>query len=856
MKTPIAIVVSAAIAAGAAAAMPVPDSLYRLYAMREFDRAGQLLAQLVDAGRPADKFALSLEWGDFLLDKQADPAGAESVYRQLLDEFPRERSLPDVLYRLALAQELQEKYLEAAQNYEAVATRHMKSRFGSDALEAIERCFRKNYQERVAYVDSYPITRIEFDDRLGRYPSSYETYERKEFLLDTMIDNRLLYRAAIDAAVHERPEFISEYWDMRNRFVFEEWYAHHITANSDPTEREIKAQYSKDRDTKFTTPEKVHGWQLVVTRRELADSLRRLLLGSAAVPWETLATRFSIAQDRERSGDLGLFPRGMRDKAIEDAAFRLKPGQVSQPVRLDTAWALVRVTERTARTVRPYRDVRSQLEVQVRQDKANRLYEERSERLRQTAAVVIDTAALEEGRDILGVVDGVQLTTGQLHQRLEQIPAFFRAQFQTPEGMRRVLDQMVLEQLILTDAEANDDWLWNNAVNRILERRARMLVDHHVRLMTVDPVAIDTAEMKADYRATLDDFKVPAKARAREITAPTRARAELLRSWAREGRLPELLTGLALLVTDPGRLDIADALAATDDPDTLVARYGFTETPRAVLPGTPTQRIGNRLLPDLGLRCPLAGPFGSSGVYGLAFADRSRQDTIFRPAIVEARDGESLSALLGIEPQRSEDGTVLVDDGRLGTYVRLQDPLAAADYRGLFALAAGQTSGPITVGTDRLAVRLTRKDIPAAATFEDIARRFSTAASRHSGGDMSWFARDDKSRDARVVDAAHSLNPGAISPVLKINDSTWTFIKVEERQKAHVQPFDEVAPKIENKLRRQRTETLHHELIGALRADAAIEVLMTPAAFIFELPGDDLAPVSPASEPDVISPPK
>jgi len=517
--------IGAAVSLSALAA-PVPDSLYRLYATREFDRAGALLDELVPAAtRPADRFAVLLEKADFLLDKRHDYAAAEAIYQDLVEEFPKERRLPEMRYRLALAQELGEKYLEAAQNYEVVATRHMKSRFGKDALEAIERCFRKNYQDRVAYVDGHPITRIELDDRISRHPAGYEPFERKEFLLDTMIDNRLLYRAALNTGLLTDPDFARAYWDMRDRYVFEAWQTRNVTDHAEPTERDLRAAYNRERDSRFTTPEKVRAAQLVVPSRELADSLRRVLLGADAAPWETLTARFSTAPDKDRGGDLGLFSRGTRDKAIEDAAFKLRPGQVSRPVSLDTAWALIRVTERTPRTVKPYDEARGQLLNQVRHEKTEQLYEAKTDELAQAVAIAIDTAALDAGADTIGTVDGVTITREHIERRIEQIPVFFRAQFQSPEGVRRILEQVVLEQLILTDAEANHDWLANGAVSRILDRRARMLVDHYTGRNTTDKVVVEPAEIETVYRSGLDEYRVPARVHAREVVAPTRTAA-------------------------------------------------------------------------------------------------------------------------------------------------------------------------------------------------------------------------------------------------------------------------------------------------------------------------------------------
>ncbi|MFO7638687.1 MAG: peptidyl-prolyl cis-trans isomerase [bacterium] len=840
MKNLLMLTLGAALTASVAAG-PVPDSLYRLYATRDFAGAELVLAQLGEQARPADLFAVRLEQADFLLDKQGDYAAAEAIYRRLLDEFPKAPQRPELGYRLALALELQEKYLDAAQQYEIVATRHMDSRFGEDALDAIERCFRKNYQDRVAYVDGYPLTRIELDDRISRNPAGYEPFERKEFLLDTMVDNRLLYRAALDAGLMADPDFAEPYWDMRNRYVFEQWHARTVTAHAEPTERNLRDAYNREKSTRFTTPEKVHGWRLVVPDRALADSLRRLLLGADAVPWETLAARFSTAPDKDRGGDLGLFARGTRDKAIEDAAFRLKPGQVSRAVPLDTGWALVRVTERTPRKVTPYAEARNQLVAQVRQRKTEELYDQRTAELTAAAGIEIDTAALDEGRDIIGSVDGVTITSELLAKRLEQIPVFFRAQFQTPEGIRRILEQFVLEQLILKDAEANHDWLANGAVDRILDRRSRMLVDHYTRRMTIDNVTIDTAEVRAEYRATLEEHKVPARVRAREIVAPTRPRAELLRRWAVSGSLPELVSGRALLLAGADD-DILAELAGTEDPDALVTGYGFTEAPRAVLPGTPTLRIGNRLLPDMTRRCPVAGPYAGTGAFGMAFNDVSPADTIFLPTLLHARDGKELAALFNTAPEYDQAGTVLVDENRLGAYVGFERPLAAAAYRELLATAEGELAAPLATDDGRLHVRITGREAAAPAEFEEIARRFSSAASRHSGGDLSWFERDDESRDQQVIEAAFRLGAGSISPLIRVNDSTWAFIKVEEKQAAYTRPFDEVAAGLESKLRTRESERLRGELLTGLRATANIEKLMKPEDFIFDTGEDEPLP--------------
>jgi hypothetical protein len=178
----------------------------------------------------------------------------------------------------------------------------------------------------------------------------------------------------------------------------------------------------------------------------------------------------------------------------------------------------------------------------------------------------------------------------------------------------------------------------------------------------------------------------------------------------------------------------------------------------------------------------------------------------------------------------------IVDSARLGTYVTLEKALPSSFVSGLFKLEAGGVSERFDLGGAWLMAKVTKKDSAVKAEFADIAKKFSTAASRWSGGDMYWIARDDESRDAKVIDKAFSLSEGGVSEVMKLNDSTYTFVKVEEKKNALTRPFEEVRGKIESKLRRTKEDELNAKVLQDLRDGADIEIVMTEQDFIFEPP--------------------
>jgi peptidyl-prolyl cis-trans isomerase C len=853
VKKALTLVLLCLIAAAGASAAPLSaalDTVYRLYVTNDMDQAYAMLKRLdAEAKTPADRFVTRLEIGDFLLDKKADYAGAEAAYTALAAEYPKHKQLPDVLYRLALSQELQEKYLEAAKNYEKVATRYPKSTFGTDALDAIERCFRKNYQDRVAFVDSYPLTRIELDDRISRNPAAYEQFEKKRELLDTMIDNRLLYSAALAAGMAHDTAFVFNLGEQRNRAMFQEWYERSVNAKSEPTEKDLKASYKKDLATKYTTPEKVHGWQIQVATKAEADTLREELLADTTRKWDSVAKQVSTAPDKEKGGDLGLFARGSQPKPIEQAAFALKVGDISQPISTKDGFVILKVTEKKPKSVRTYADVRNQLSADLKQQNTTRFYDQAIADLKKQAAITSDTTAIEQGKDTLAVVNGIVIDKAALELRLNAIPPFYRSQFDTPEGKRRILDNLILEKLLLKESEAHKLWLVNKVVDQVLTRRTSLLVDAYKRTMTTDKVVLDSAKLMAEYKATIQDFKEPAKVHAREITATSMARAEQLRNWAVAGRLPVMMQGRALLLPNLRPILHAAFVSKDVDTDTFLAHYALAGAP-ALLPGRPMVTVGTKNVPDLSAPSKLTGPYAKDDTaYGFAFTDLSKQDKLYEPDLVPVERLSQLDSLLG-KPARPESAAAAVaDSAKLGIYVRLDKALPADLVPGLFELGE-VVSKQIKLPDGVLSVKPSKKDTAQKTAFSDIAKRFSSSSSRWSGGDLYWLARDDKAHDEKLVKAAFGLSTKAISPVIKLNDSSYVFVTLDEKKDASTRPFSEVSSKIDNKLRRQMEKELYDAMLVSLRARAKIDVLMKESDFVVEPAPEETKPAeTPAVKP-------
>lgn len=78
-------------------------------------------------------------------------------------------------------------------------------------------------------------------------------------------------------------------------------------------------------------------------------------------------------------GDLGSFSRGMMVKPFEDAVFSLKPGEISDPVRTDFGFHVIQTTSVKPSSIKPFDEVRGQIEDELRGQAAARKFAEQAE---------------------------------------------------------------------------------------------------------------------------------------------------------------------------------------------------------------------------------------------------------------------------------------------------------------------------------------------------------------------------------------------------------------------------------------------------------------------------------------------
>lgn len=175
---------------------------------------------------------------------------------------------------------------------------------------------------------------------------------------------------------------------------------------------ELQSYYEQNKAS-FAEPEQRRTSHILLTvgeggsakDKEAARKLAEELLAKVrARPDEfaKLATEYSKDPgSASKGGDLGFFGRGMMVKPFEQAAFGLKPGEISDIVETEFGLHLIRVTEVKGGSVPAFDQVKDKIESTFRQQQAQKRFAEAAEQF--TNIVYEQADSLQPAADKLGL---------------------------------------------------------------------------------------------------------------------------------------------------------------------------------------------------------------------------------------------------------------------------------------------------------------------------------------------------------------------------------------------------------------------------------------------------------------------
>lgn len=238
--------------------------------------------------------------------------------------------------------------------------------------------------EIVARVGRTNITKTYLMQKLAELPpfaqQQFAGPEGTIAFLHRLVDEEVLYQAALKAGHDQDPEVVRALEAVKRRAVIQAFYAADVEATTVVPDENVEAYYAEHGE-QFQRRGRVKFRHILVSTRAAADAARSRVLGGE--DFASVAREVSTDSATKSAGGLmasvkqgdGAPDAGM-DAAFIERIREWKAGEVTDPLRSDRGWHVVRIEEKVDEGVKPLEEVREQIVKSLLPEKTREHYEE------------------------------------------------------------------------------------------------------------------------------------------------------------------------------------------------------------------------------------------------------------------------------------------------------------------------------------------------------------------------------------------------------------------------------------------------------------------------------------------------
>lgn len=231
--------------------------------------------------------------------------------------------------------------------------------------QAIKRQFEQGYLSQL-------IRRAVLEPRAAEFDIEVTDEELQDRIDE--IKNDFPSEAAFAEALKEQGLDEEQLTQLVADSLLEEELRAEVTAEAVPSEPDLRAYYEAHRDEYLQT----HAQHVLVDNRNLATVVRDQILsvpeGQRERKFAQVAREFSTDDSNAKdAGDLGFSSPGDFVPPFEAALDELDEGEVSEPVKTQFGWHVIRLIERRTQS---FEDVRAEIESQLAGETEERVWED------------------------------------------------------------------------------------------------------------------------------------------------------------------------------------------------------------------------------------------------------------------------------------------------------------------------------------------------------------------------------------------------------------------------------------------------------------------------------------------------
>ncbi|WP_439923393.1 peptidylprolyl isomerase [Nitrobacter sp. JJSN] len=198
------------------------------------------------------------------------------------------------------------------------------------------------------------------EEELGPSLAQMDPAAKQDNVLSFLIDMKIIAKAAEDKKIENSEDFKKRLAFTRDRLLMDKLLASEGKAAITPDA--MKTVY-EDASKQITSEQEVHARHILVPTEEEAKKIEDQLKKGA--DFAELAKKESKDPGASDGGDLGFFTKEQMVPEFSQVAFALEPGKISDPVKTQFGWHIIKVEEKRARKAPDFNQVKPQIEQYV-----------------------------------------------------------------------------------------------------------------------------------------------------------------------------------------------------------------------------------------------------------------------------------------------------------------------------------------------------------------------------------------------------------------------------------------------------------------------------------------------------------
>lgn len=403
----------------------------------------------------------------------------------------------------------------------------------------------------LAAIGSHQITLSEFSDRYTDYLVSagvQDKYYIREAILNNMINEVILYYYDDNKSIFNDLEYNNEMEWVRKQAILAFLKDQEVYAKISVTEDELRDAFVK-------VNENISARHLFAATEDEANNLYNLL--QMGFDFNTLAKQvFADSVLQNNGGYLGYFTWGDMDPEFEDAAFKLKIGEISKPVKTAHGYSIIKLEDRQPHpllTEYEFQTKKNKLEQTLRLRKRNPFERNYLNQIYDKSKVIFNEQALEElwenlrsistveninrNNDEVSCVeyDSKKYPSSLIQQKISEIPSYHKNKITSREALKAVIEGLIIQERLYDEA-IKKGYDTVSVVKKTVNKLQDNTFLKFKLLNILDAAIVSDSELIDYYKNNIHYFTLPEEINIQEILVDRKDLSDSLLELIKSGK--------------------------------------------------------------------------------------------------------------------------------------------------------------------------------------------------------------------------------------------------------------------------------------------------------------------------------